>query len=366
MPEYDSIVSIDGYKVEKISDIDPLLIQVECTDPVSCPFCASKAVRKKSLYERRVRHESYGTRRSFLIIKACKYLCKQCRRYFNQRFPGILPRKRSSEVFRREVFEKHNNGICQSVLSNMLSIGSATIERWYHDFLKLRSLESKNAHCPKIMGIDEHFFSRKNGFATTMCDLSRHKVFDIMLGRSELSLESRFKSLKGKENVKVVAMDLAEVYRNIVKKEFPIDPVGRKNRGLLSLMRRHEENLKPDQVIKLRRYFLEHPTMKPIYEFKQKLVKLLLIKRQTKHQCKKLIPVLLDYIQQLKNAILEPLVTLGKTLESWQEEVAKMWRFTKSNGITEGFHNKMKTIQKRAYGFRNFENYRLRVRALCC
>ncbi|WP_457604415.1 transposase, partial [Legionella pneumophila] len=25
-------------------------------------------------------------------------------------------------------------------------------------------------------------------------------------------------------------------------------------------------------------------------------------------------------------------------------------------GITEGFHRKMKLIQRRAYGFRNFEN----------
>ena len=31
-----------------------------------------------------------------------------------------------------------------------------------------------------------------------------------------------------------------------------------------------------------------------------------------------------------------------------------------------GFHRKMKLIQRRAYGFRNFENYRLRVRVLCC
>ncbi|MDP3561147.1 MAG: transposase [Legionellaceae bacterium] len=36
-----------------------------------------------------------------------------------------------------------------------------------------------------------------------------------------------------------------------------------------------------------------------------------------------------------------------------------------SNGITEGFHRKMKLIQGRAYGFRNFENYRIRVRVLC-
>lgn len=35
------------------------------------------------------------------------------------------------------------------------------------------------------------------------------------------------------------------------------------------------------------------------------------------------------------------------------------------DGITEGFHRKMKLIQHRAYGFRNFENYRLRVIAQC-
>jgi hypothetical protein len=27
-----------------------------------------------------------------------------------------------------------------------------------------------------------------------------------------------------------------------------------------------------------------------------------------------------------------------------------------SDGITDGFHQKMKLIQRRAYGFRNFEN----------
>lgn len=42
-----------------------------------------------------------------------------------------------------------------------------------------------------------------------------------------------------------------------------------------------------------------------------------------------------------------------------------MFRFSKTNGITEGLHNKMEMISKRAFGFRNFENYRLRVRVLC-
>jgi len=42
-----------------------------------------------------------------------------------------------------------------------------------------------------------------------------------------------------------------------------------------------------------------------------------------------------------------------------------MFRFSKNNGMTEGFHRKMKLIQQRVYGFRDVENYHLCVRALC-
>ena len=47
------------------------------------------------------------------------------------------------------------------------------------------------------------------------------------------------------------------------------------------------------------------------------------------------------------------------------DEIARMWRFTRSNGITEGFHTKMEVLQRQAYGFRNFNNYRTRVKVLC-
>ncbi len=42
-----------------------------------------------------------------------------------------------------------------------------------------------------------------------------------------------------------------------------------------------------------------------------------------------------------------------------------MLRFSRSNGITEGFHTKMEMLSRRAFGFRNFSNYRLRVLAHC-
>jgi transposase len=72
-----------------------------------------------------------------------------------------------------------------------------------------------------------------------------------------------------------------------------------------------------------------------------------------------------DAIDHLRQSGLPQMVQLGETLDSWKEEIATMWRFTRNNGITEGFHNKMETINRQAYGFRNFENYRLRVKVLC-
>lgn len=88
-------------------------------------------------------------------------------------------------------------------------------------------------------------------------------------------------------------------------------------------------------------------------------------KHRTAKQCRRLVPLFLKMVTRLKESPFEPLKTLGKTLYQWRDEVVRMWRFTKNNGITEGFHRKMKLIQRRAYGFRNFENYRLRVKVLC-
>lgn len=58
------------------------------------------------------------------------------------------------------------------------------------------------------MGIDEHFFTFKSSYVTTICDLlSSHKVYDVVLWRSEAALGGYFRRLRGKDNVEVVVMD---------------------------------------------------------------------------------------------------------------------------------------------------------------
>ncbi len=78
-----------------------------------------------------------------------------------------------------------------------------------------------NRLCPRFLGIDEHFFTRKRGFAKTFVDLRRHKVFDVRLGRSEASLDSYLRRLPGKDNVRFIVMDLSETYRYIARQYSP-------------------------------------------------------------------------------------------------------------------------------------------------
>jgi transposase len=142
-------------------------------------------------------------------------------------------------------------------------------------------------------------------------------------------------------------------------------PTLKHRRGYLAVLRKRPDRLTPQQRQRRDEPFAECPAFRPIYKQMQKVWALMRKKTHCKRQCRPLVKRLFRLITQLRESGLAPMVTLAKTLWSWREEVACMWRFSKNNGIIEGFHRKMKLIQRRAYGFRNFNNYRLRVIAQC-
>ena len=390
VPKHDLILNLPGFTIQKISGYQPLLIEAKYTRIARCAHCNSKSVRKKSSYTRTVHHKLIGHRRSLLRFKAYKLFCNACKRYGNQQFPGIHKHQRSTWRLQASVYHEHTRGISQTDLSVRFNKGKATIERWYHRHYQEQDKELMNRPCPTVIGIDEHFFSRKQGFATTFCDLKNHKIFDIVKGRKEAELSDYLAQLTGKENVTMVCMDLSSTYRSIVRKHFPNAKIVadrfhvirlmqhqcmltyrelanqiKSNRGLLAVLRKRADKLTTKQRKRRDAFFEKHPAIEAIYHFQQKLHQLLLFKAMNNEWCERNIPRFLNMLTELKNSPFKPLKALGKTMDSWKDEIVRMWRFTKSNGITEGFHRKMKLIQRRAYGFRNFENYRLRVRVLC-
>lgn len=197
-------------------------------------------------------------------------------------------------------------------------------------------------------------------------------------------------SYKGCENVKVVCIDLSSTYRKVIRKCFPtakiladrfqvirfglhhfmefcksVDDDVKWNRGLTHALRKHGETLSASQRDRLENYFAKTPAIRVCYEFKEKLCGLFNRKTQTGIECRRNLKELKRMMKQMRYEGVAEFERLAESISEWFAPIIRMWRFTKNNGIREGFHRKMKLIQRQAYGYRNFENYRLRVLATC-
>jgi len=269
-----------------------------------------KHIGIKGKYLRKAAHLSSFGEPSRLLIHTRRFRCLDCRQTFVPALPGVRPGRHSTEPFREDVYRRHHDGVCASALARAFHLGAATVERIYHQFTARKARERLSLQCPVVLGIDEHTLHKGTRFATTFADLKNH-------------------------------------------------------RGSLAVLRMRPSRLSAAQKLRLGELFKIYPSFEPLYDHMQALCCLLNRKHQTKRHCRPLTRQLLGFVEALAASRFEPLVTLANTLRSWAEPIACMWRFTKNNGITEGFHRKMKLIQRRAYGFRNFENYRLRVIAQC-
>ena len=356
----------------------------------TCPKCSRKTRTFYEVKTRKIRHTNWHDRPTFLIITSRKFKCKRCKYRFWERFNGILPHNRNTQNFKKQVAFEALNGHDYKKVAFNYSLGQATVTRWVLTHADLEVREKLSNVCPRVFGIDEHFFTRRHGYATTICDLVRRKVFDVALGRSEKSLDTYFSALENKWRTRIIVMDLSSSYKALVKKHFPralivadrfhvirlvnhrfletwkiLDPLGRQNRGLVSLFRRKPSNLSLFQELNLRHYLKSKPGLEALYDFKNEIYNILMNRGVQKKQMRQIITKYFEIIKNLKDSGFTPLISLAKTLESWQEEILRMLRFSRTNACTEGFHNKMERISRVAYGFRNFRNYRLRVLMQC-
>ena len=389
----EEMIGLGGYRVLSWERVGEKRVDVHVEpkeETRSCRHCGNQKLHSKGRYTRKVRHLPIFGAASRLLIHTRRLRCLRCLKVFVPKLQAVLPGRHSTEPFRSEVYEHHHRGIAASNLAELLKLGSATVARIYNQFTARKASERVSMLCPMVLGIDEHTLHKGNRFVTTFCDLKNHRVFDVVPGKSERDLAAFIHSLQGKEKVRVVCIDLSSPYRSLIEKWFPnakivadrfhvirvvihhflalcrkIAPEIKNNRGALALLRMNRKNLTAAQKLRLLNLFKTYPAFQPLYEQMHKLRALLNVKNRTKKQCKALAASFCRHISELVESRFEPLQTLANTLQNWAQPIARMWRFTKSNGITEGFHRKMKLIQRRAYGFRNFLNYRLRVIAQC-
>ncbi len=70
---------------------------------------------------------------------------------------------------------------------------------------------------------------------------------------------------------------------------------------------------------------------------------------------------LLNWIHDARVTCIRPLVKLAKTLESHLYGLLTYFKHRITNGSAEGINNKIKTLKRQAYGYRDMEYFKLRL-----
>lgn len=74
------------------------------------------------------------------------------------------------------------------------------------------------------------------------------------------------------------------------------------------------------------------------------------------------IQFLLHWIDGVRQVNLPPLTRVANTLENYLSELVNYYKHNRiSNGMAEGINNKIKTLKRQSYGFRDMEYFKLRL-----
>jgi transposase len=241
---------------------------------------------------------------------------------------------------------------------------------------------------PASLGIDEHFFRRgKDGFrdfVTVVVDQKNHRLMEVVEGRTGDELEAALASIPGRENVRAIALDLSDPYKRFARRFFPnavlvadkfhvlrlLSPAINRHRKLITgdrrslpvrrLLLRNGRDLDPHTRWILRTWLAKYPALREIYDAKESLVGFYRVR-----SFKQAARILTEITDQMARSALPEIQTFRGTLVKWRREVLAYFQTRITNGITEGFNCKAKLVKRRAYGYRSFRNYRLRLLNAC-
>lgn len=355
---------------------------------IVCHHCGSSRTVRAGRCTSLVREESIREAAFWLKIHKHKIYCKSCKKTFTERAPGVLPRRRSTQRFRKSVAQACGKMSDLSTVSRFYFVSHGFAYQVYYEQVERKLKEHiQRKKWPEVVGLDEHFFRRKNGFtefATMVTDLKGKKVLEVVHGKDHVSLWRGLLDIPGREDVKTVVIDMSSSYRSFAKSFFPNAKLVADKFHVMRLftphlMRRGKEIHGHRGELKTRRkllwsrkeldYFLKveidqylknHFELNCVYQFKERLYEIYRTKGYARAR-----EGLERMILQMKESSLLELKKLSETFKRWKEEILNYFVYKYTNGFTERMNGTGKLVQRRAFGYKSFRNYRLRVLSAC-
>jgi transposase len=324
----------------------------------------------------------------YLEIKKRRFWCKPCQKPFTEYIPGVRKGFRSTERFRRDVLWACENFVDLGRVQRAYRISAGYVFKTLYSRLE-EKLRMRQYPWPETVGIDEHSFRknrkhRRTEFASVFIDYSNRRMFEVVEGKSQEDLRAGLQHIEGRERVKNAVVDLCDPFKNYVRENFPNARIVADKFHVLRLItpallkKRHEitgaradararrlllcssNRLDNWERVTIWRYLEQHPELQELYRWKERLHKLYRTRGYDRAR-----EAFKNLVDEMSLSSTQEIKTLRRTLLKWREEILNYFLTGLTNGRTEGYNNLAKLVQKRAFGYKSFRNYRLRLLSAC-
>ena len=263
------------------------------------------------------------------------------------------------------------------------------------DLARLKKLARPGLQTLKRLAIDENYLGARHGFVTVVLDLDTKAIVSVLKGRGKQALAPFFSKLKQtKAKITAVATDMSGGYIAAVMDHLPKAALVFDHFHVVKLMNEKLSDLRRElhheltdklhkQVLKGTRWLLlrnpEHLKQTEKVDEKARLHEALKLNeslsiayylkedlRQFWNQKSK--PAAEKHLEawcrRAEASGIRQMLTMAKTLRTHRRGLLNWYDHRISTGPLEGINNKIGALQRRAYGYRNYEHLKERLLTL--
>lgn len=357
---------------------------------LACSSCGSRRVIRRGQVRRRFRTIPIGTKQVWIELAIGRVFCLACNLVRQVKIGFADPRRSYTKAFERYALELSRHMTILDIARH-LGVSWDVIKDIQKRNLKKRFSRPKLRKLKQI-AIDEISIGRGHHYLTIVLDLVSGAVVFVGDGKGVEALEPFWKRVrKAKAKIKAVAIDMSPSYISAVWRNLPeaaivfdhFHIIKLFNDGLSDLRRKlyHEAEVMEKKVIKGTRWLLlknpenldekrnEHQRLQEALEFNQPLATAYYMKedlRQLWKQTDKKTAenFLLDWVYRAGSSGISMLIKFAKTLAIHRTGILAYYDYPISTGPLEGTNNKIKTMKRQAYGFRDLEFFKLKIMAI--
>ncbi len=360
-------------------------------EELRCPVCGTRKVIRRGQVQRRFRANPISSKEVWIILAVQRVFCLFCG-VVRQVKVKFAPERRSyTKAFARYALELSRHMTIKDVARH-LHVSWDVVKDIQKRNLQRRFAKPKLKKLKQI-AIDEISVGKGHRYLTIVLDLKSGAVVYVGNGKGADALEPFWARLqRSKARIEAVATDLSPAYISAVLAHLPHAVHVFDHFHLIKLFNDHLSELRrklyheatagmQKHVLKGTRWLLlknpenldprrkEPERLAEALHLNQPLAMAYYMKedlRQIWQQPDKdsATAVLEDWVNRAMASGIGMLIKFAKTVALYRRGILAYYDYPISTGPLEGTNNKIKTMKRQAYGFRDLEFFKLKILAL--